>query len=352
MGRQPQGWTLRWHEPTGTWQVRFRHAGRRHERSTGVRDQRDKGTATREAARIYAETIQGNGQHRAVPPAKGDLLEWLTAWLDSLPVRGTTYTTYEKYTVYWLREWKTLREVSESEIVAYFRRRQSRVLTKTARNEASALRRFLGWAHDVGALPSPPTVPDVTNGRRHPGRHRVAAPGVSHAQCKRFLQALPAKSTGEGWPVRAYCKALYWTGLRPETIQNLRAPENYSRGARALLIAEDDDKEEFRREVPLAPEARRALDSVCPKGHRGPLFGVHRWDPYVRAAAQKALPPHIARVWTAQHLRSAAITHLLDSGGKLTGVMYLVGHKHASTTDRYIRPSLRAAKTAVTRRGR
>jgi len=48
-------------------------------------------------------------------------------------------------------------------------------------------------------------------------------------------------------------------------------------------------------------------------------------------------------VFTGQHVRSAAITRALERSSNLAGVMHLAGHKLASTTSKYVRPSLRAA---------
>jgi integrase len=130
------------------------------------------------------------------------------------------------------------------------------------------------------------------------------------------------------------------------TIDKLRVPDNYTRGATALLMTDADDKEAYGREVPLSLRARRALDSVLPK--HGPIFGHHDYVIYLRRV-RRVLPPHKGKVFTWQHLRSARITHWLEKTGDLPGVMYLAGHKHASTTSRYVRPSMRAAQNVLRR---
>jgi len=342
MGRHAQGYQVRApRRKGGCWTVRFRHQGARVELSTG---QRDRGAAEREARRIYAEHVTGR-------PTQGRAVATLTpgvtsAWLDELPVREVTRRLYEKYTVYWLREMPVL---SESGIASYTRRRLRAVRGKTVRSELSALRRLIAWLVEQGYLDEPIAVPDLSSadlGTPYGTRRRVAAPQLTEAEVRAVLRRLPERSA-TGWWVRPRCELLYETGLRPSTVDALSVPEHWAPGSRTLLVTQDIDKEGFERELPLSPRAQRILRRCAPGA--GVIFGPHRYDPYVREAA-KALGTSKAKLLTSQHLRSARATHLLDAGAELTGVQWLLGHKHTSTTARYVRPSFNAAKSALKRR--
>lgn len=349
MGRRAQGYQVRW--KNGAYRVRFSLEGTRAERDTGVRDRRAKAAADRAARTIWAQALREGKprERRAVPLASGGLLEWVAAWLADLSVRPITRERYRVYSGRWISEFGTLAELaSESRISQYVRQRLGEVRGKSARNELSALRQFLAWLVEAKAMSAAPVVQTVktsVSGTPFSVRRRTRAPELSPAEVRRLIRALPERSTGDKWPIRARAEFAYETTLRPETINKLTAPANYSKGAKTLLVVDADDKEGYSRELPLSLRARRAIDSVCPA--EGPIFGAHRLDPYLRAAAAKALPPQKAAIFCAQHFRSAALTHLLERSTNVAGVQYLAGHKHASTTARYVRPSFRAAAAVL-----
>ena len=54
------------------------------------------------------------------------------------------------------------------------------------------------------------------------------------------------------------------TGLRPGTLQRLRAPDDYQPGSQFLRIRAEADKARYAREVPLTARAREVLDELCP----------------------------------------------------------------------------------------
>jgi hypothetical protein len=54
-------------------------------------------------------------------------------------------------------------------------------------------------------------------------------------------------------------------------------------------------------------------------------------------------------VLCAQHIRSAAITRMLEATADLPGTQHMAGHKLGSTTAVYMRPSSRAARSVVAR---
>jgi integrase len=259
-------------------------------------------------------------------------------------LRPRTRQLYEKYSVYWLAH---LALLEEHAIALYFRRRLKEVRGKSARSELSALRGLLSWLVETRELEQVPALPKITSaqlGTPYKDRRRVAAPEYTRAEIRRVIAKLPDKSPSGFW-VRPRCEFLYLTSLRPTTVDALSVPEHWSRGSRSLNVTDEVDKEGFARDLPLPRKALAILMRCAPA--KGPIFGEHRYDPFVHEAASKALPAAKARVFTSQHLRSARGTHLLDAGASLPGVQFLMGHKSVATTARYIRPSKRAAQAAL-----
>lgn len=271
-------------------------------------------------------------------------------------VRPVTRDLYEKYVTRWLAEWETVGQLTDRAIQSFVRKRLREVRGKTVNNEAAALRHFCKWMVDVEILTEAPKVPSVSKAiaggeytvKGKAIRRRTKAPPLEPKEVQALLRALPLRAA-RGYPVRARFIVAYETGLRPGLLDKLSAPEHYSKGSKHLDVVALADKELWDRPVPLTPKARKALDSVCPKA--GLIFGRHKYEQYIRAAAKKALPHSKAAIFTGAHFRSARITHLLEKTGNLPGVQYLVGHKYASTTDKYTRASYRAAEAVVRKAG-
>lgn len=345
MGRPAEGYKLRWRGERRGWTVRF-SLDKRYELSTGVRDRKAKAEADRKAREVYAEHVQGQRRKQRGPAPDSPLLERVSEWLEELPVRDVTRETYEGYSVHWVKTFSSVRQMTSSAIESYTARRLKQSKRKSVANELSALRRFATWLERSGhGSVDVPRLPDGLSGKAYKHRRRARAPELTPAEVRKVLAALPVWSDIHRFPIRARFTVQYETGLRTTTIDKLRAPDNYSKGALVLVLTDSDDKEAYGREVPLSLRARRALDSVVPSA--GVIFGEHDYVRYLRPAADAALPAHKAAVFTWQHLRSARITHWLEQTSDLPGVMYLAGHKHASTTGKYVRASLRAAQNVV-----
>jgi integrase len=351
MGRRAQGTSYL--RRGGIWSVRFRVGGKRHEYSTGIKAEpgarRPSEAATREGEQIYAACIQGRRVARpgATPTSTSALADLLADWLADLAARKPTREKYEKLAVTWLREWVRASALTEAALAAYFRRRLREVTRKTAECEASALRRFAAWAAETGATASAivvPPLPAGAQGVRFGVRRRVRAPELSTDEIEAVLAGLPEHSD-TGFPVRARFELMWETTLRPATLDRLSVPEHWAPGEAVIRLDAADDKEGYGREVPLTARAQRALARVAPAA--GVVFGEHKYWRYLRPAAVAALPPAKARVFTGQHVRSAAITRALERSSNLAGVMHLAGHKHATTTSRYVRPTFRAAEAVI-----
>lgn len=349
MGRRASGYRIVWRGPSRGYYVRFTVNGERSHLPTGVKDKRAREAAEREGRSIFAQAVTGQRRRRATGSSSA-LEELVDEWLEELPTRAVTRTQYENYaTAHWLTRWKSARDLTEPKLQTYAGRRLREVRGKTVRNELSALRQLVEWLVSKGHLSETPKFPEVdasVTGTPFPVRRRTRAPELSKAEVAAVIAKLPERPKRGTWPIRARAQFAYETGLRPTTLSKLKTPENYRKGAAELILTDEDDKEMYGRTVPLSASARKAIDRVCPK-KPGPIFGRHRLMVYMHDAAAKALPADKARIFTAQHLRSARATHWLDDGGAITAVQYLLGHKHTSTTARYVRPSLAAARKLV-----
>lgn len=239
--------------------------------------------------------------------------------------------------------------------------RLAKVTRKTVTKELWALRAFLTWlvevAKIVDCMPPFPKIPRRALGVRS-GRQRETIVELSREQVEALLTAideltaLPPKGTPPppGRPRTAERRAalprytlMAETGLRPETIDLLEAPLHFMRGATTLNITADIDKNRWARELPLSPRALAVLVDVCPV--KGPIFGPKRWvDVFKEAVIKAGLPKETAPY----DLRHACGTHGVEaSGGNLTGVAYLLGHKQVTTTNRYVHSNQRAAETVL-----
>jgi integrase len=354
MARPNEGWKLRHPRgPHGSIKVRFSWAGVDHERSTGTRDTR---RAEQEAARIYAQVIATEQAKPVRHAGSVDLERALTRWLGELSATldpGTvgSYLDYSKS--HWLPFFAGRHSVTTEAVAEYMRERLSRVSASTVRKELSALRGFVTWAASKRLMPEivVPSVPKRTVGTKYEKRRRAAAIPLSVAEVQKILRALPAWSSSkkvDPFPIRARFIVAYESGLRPELLDQLSVPEHYQKGSDAMTITPELDKGRWARRVPLSQKARKALDEVCPED--GPIFGAHDYREHLRAAADAALPPDRAALFTGAHLRSARATHWLDEGAPITAVQFLLGHKRMETTARYVRAAEKAAETLVKKR--
>jgi len=350
MGRRAQGHKII--KRGRLYYVRFTHEGRRHEYGTGESTRTE---ADRVGHALWLAVLRGEqldtGRGPAAGPTErpsGTPLEEVTReWLSDHPIRKSTLVLYGKYAGYWAKAFATTGELTSQAVAAYCRSRLQKARGKTVGSEMSALRAFVGWLVETDRLAAPPEVPTVTRqvaGTPYRHRRRSRAPEINPADVERILELLPEKSA-RGWWVRPRFVVAYDTTLRPETLDKLSVPENWSPGSNELSLSAEDDKELYGRAIPLTQRAIRELERVAPEA--GLIFGQHRAGPYLKEAARKVLPESKAAIFTGQHFRSAAITHLLELTGNLPGVQGLAGHLHTSTTSKYVRPTLRAARSVV-----
>lgn len=245
--------------------------------------------------------------------------------------------------------------ITSERIAQYGRDRLKAVKRRTLVKERSTLRGFLGWCQEQGYLLESPTFPALSKraqGTAYKVRRRGNATPMSPEEARALVEALPVWSQPrkgvEKFLVRARFIVMYETALRPATLDALRHPEHYTPGADTLLIEDEMDKARFGRVLPLNKRAQDAL-SAAVRG-KGPIFGRHNYRHHLERAAARVLDEDRARTFCAYDLRHARLTELAAKGD-LTGVAYLAGHKHVTTTSIYIKPGLKAAREALDKAG-
>jgi hypothetical protein len=360
MARTPEGFKLKRDPRNGTFVVRFRAAGRSYKLSTGERDPHQ---AEGEAARLYAEVISGRlvrGPRVATSANTWRFDEVAALWLvDVRPtVDPATYELYETTYVgtHFVRFFETMDRLTTVGTQDYITARLRKVTRETVKKELSVLRRLAEWAHERGYLAELPKI-------KTPGK-RVLGTRVDGARKRQFqifsaeeiaaiLSHLPEMSCsrkvrGASYPVRARFTIAWELAFRPETLNQLRAPDDYRPGAGTLTIRDEDDKNRLGRDFPLAhaPAVRAALDSVCPA--QGLIFGDHDYRHVLRKAAKAAGIDELrAKRISDYDFRHSRLTHLGQVTDNLSGVMYIAGHTQPATTARYMRPQKAAAEEVL-----
>jgi integrase len=357
MARRPEGWTIRRDPRTSKWCVRFRHDGRQFSRSTGTQD---RGEAQSIAARIHAEVTSGV---RPLGVARHDPLTRLTSeWLTSLESSRSAETieAYEGYvTAHWGHAWSTLDRMTDASIADYMRARLRLVTASTVRKELSALRGFIAWCMERGALRIAPVVPPVPRRAVGTSSKPQTRVDLSAVQVEAIIAAMPEARRSRGDLKPRHVRELYlvaWeTGLRVGTLKRVEVPKHYRRGSTHLAISDDIDKARWGRGVPLSPRARETLDSIAPRS--GLVWGPIVGRGLLKAAAKAVHAAKVIKIPDWRHvsdhdIRHATITHLASSpGASIAGIAFLVGHTYAGTTSRYVHAAQDAAAEALAARG-
>lgn len=326
--------------------VRFRHAGKRIVRSTGCADP---GEASREGAKIYADTISGRRTARSVST---DLDVAVAAFLVDFGMTSSPRWTaiVELYfMVHLLPFFESFDRFTPSAYVDYGRARLQKVSRPTVRKELSALRRFVAWCveHDLMLPPVPALPKHGTPGVRAKNARKRKATIIEPGDAKRLLLAMPERSRRTGEWTRPLFTVLYETGLRSTTVLRLETPLHYTRGQGHLFITREIDKEGYERRLPLTPAARTALDRACP-ACPGRIFTAKRSSLRHSFEAAKKIAGLEDLDASPYDLRHTRLTRLANTANvPLAGVSYLAGHKHLSTTSLYVQASEGAAREAL-----
>jgi integrase len=171
---------------------------------------------------------------------------------------------------------------------------------------------------------------------------------LTREQARSTIEALPERAGRRKSPVRAYYEVLWAAGFRRETMTRLRWEdvdlEHATVGIRAAA-----DKCQYARVLPLTPEAVAALERLG--DGVGLLFGPSRYTESLRAAARRAgVPAELADAVTDRVLRHSRLTDLAGEGCDVAALQYIAGHKHLTTTSRYVHGSLERARGLLARR--
>jgi integrase len=355
MGRRTKGWKVYFDPRRGSHFVRFTHEHRRYTLPTGERNPSRASTA---AATLYAEVISGRrALSQTVAAKSGRLFEEVAAeWLADVEptVDKLTFKLYRDVYVgtHFAPFFETVDRLTTVGSEDYTSARLRKVKRETVKKELTILRRFARWAKKRGYLSQMPEI-------EVPGHRVLGTKGTerkteyqifTEAEIDSIVAQLPlyvkAPRAPVPYPVRARFEVAWETALRPATLNRIRAPEDYRKGADTLIIREEADKARFGRDLPLSARARAALDSICPEV--GLIFGDHDYRvPLARAATRARIDKVRAERISDYDFRHSRLTQLGTKTDNLSGVMYLAGHKQPATTARYMRPQKAAARDVL-----
>lgn len=305
------------------------------------------------AARAYASVI--SGQRRPVRRTPGkllDLADMLDLWIESKRpgLDPETVPILENYARRYVDFFASVDKITEASGEAYGMARLGQVLRTTVNRELSYLREFLRWAKRhgaIGAIPHIPRLPPKAQGVRS-GKQRAKAVHITPEQAAQILALLPELSKtidGRKWPLRDRFDFMWETALRPETLSRISVPDHWRPGSRVLELTNEDDKARWGREVDLTDKAVSILERIAPA--RGPIFGRHKYYKAIKKAATAVLGPVKGKSFAPYDFRHGRAKSVLDAGGPIRGVSYMLGHKLVSTTDKYLAPEQSAGREAL-----
>lgn len=366
MGRPPSGPRVRLDDEHGDiYQFSFTVHGIRKKGST---HERDHAKAQAEADRRYALALLGKKpppKRRAVkrPAATEDLTELFAGFIASLT--GKKSDSYIRkleshFAAHFAHRWRTLEEIIKpGSVDAYasdrlagkspaveikkVAKRPAKGSSVTVHKELVSLRRFLKWAKKMGHIDDLPAIEPVSQVSDY------APPDYSPEDARALLAALPDRHTHRHRrPVREFFTASWSQASRPGEIESLRRCDvNIDR--REMTIRQSEDKARVGRTVSLSDEALAVFDSLFAEKTYAPhalIFGAANYRASLRKAAKACGLPRPTR-HNLRHFRLTELGHL--PGTSPAALQFLAGHKHMSTTDKYIRSRTKATRDLFAR---
>jgi integrase len=347
MGRRAKTPRAEW---TGEfWRLRFTHEGVRHDFKNHTIKKSDlvrKNAWERErVAFVFSGAWKDQQSHGSDPGAL--LKEVASLYLAEVSGGEITARTAELYTDHlrtqFISRWTKLSDITRGALAAYQAERLKEVTYETVKKQLSTLRQVLKFAEArgwIGELPRFPPSPKKSKGTRARAGGRGFTEGFTAEHTAAILGKLhkvtkASREDGWAWPVYAFFKVLDETGLRPGLLEGMRYGTHWRSGQPYIAVSADIDKNRWARNVPLSPEALAALESVTPHPD-GRMFRHLDFRFSLRKAATLGgVPAHIADRVHTYDLRHARTTDWVNKTGSLPGVGFLVGHKQATTTNRY-----------------
>ena len=161
MARRAKGWKLLRDPRTTIFFVRFTHAGRRFNLSTG---ESDSGPAAGQAARLYTDVVSGRwAPRRTAAPGPARAFDEVAAeWLADIEstVSADTFKLYEGIYIgaHFAPFFKTIDRLTTVGVEDYKAARLRVVTRETLKKELPVLRRFGKWAVRRGHLQAMPEI--------------------------------------------------------------------------------------------------------------------------------------------------------------------------------------------------
>ena len=237
---------------------------------------------------------------------------------------------------------RTLQQVSQEDINAYFAERHFETKATTANRRLTVLRRFFHWALRERLISADPTLKLLA------ARQAMRMPKtLTEAQVESLLGA-PDVSMARGIRDRCMLELMYASGLRVSELVTLRV-FNISLSEHVLRVFGKGNKERL---VPFGEVASLWLTRYMAQPRAELLAGHQSEDLFVTQKGSKA-GTAMSRVgfWmlvkkyasaagitvpmSPHTLRHAFATHLLNHGADLRAVQLLLGHADISTTTIY-----------------
>jgi integrase/recombinase XerC len=290
---------------------------------------------------------------KTFPPAIRD-------FLDRLARSGASPNTVNGYRkdlaafFRWFRE-TTGEELDPAKVTSVdLREYQSFMRTRgrrpnTVNRRLKAVKAWLRWAVDEGLAPRLPDFPkDAPQGRKAPQ-------ALERAEQNRLLRELEKEGDARD---RALVRLMLSCGLRLSEACGLRTEDVSLDGKRAAVVVRSGKGGKWR-EIPLPPEARKALrEWLAERERKGirsewlfpgkdpsePLSPSAAWRAVKKYAWKARIPglkPHV--------LRHTCATNMIRSGAALTEVAACLGHASLNAVMIYTRPGMADLARALER---
>jgi integrase len=343
------------------YQYRFTVKGERFRGSTGHRDH---GEAENFANTIFANALKGRKPPRRYHRyggalAQAPLIQLFAEFVASLALKkAASYTEKleSHFRAHFSQRWAMLDDIIKPGAIDQYasdrlsgkapahedkprRPRPKNASSVTVAKELVTLSRFLKWCKKQGHIDA---VPDF---ERVKPISDYQPPDLTPDQARALLAALPDRhSHRRHFPVREFFTIQWAQGLRPGELESLRW-QDVSLDRCEMTIRQSEDKARIGRKLHLAGNALAVLTELNVDALPSALiFGAHSFQTSLDKATEQL---ELDRV-TPHHWRHFRLTQLGHTPGATPGALKaFAGHKHLSTTDRYMRSQARAVKALV-----